>query len=96
MADILPLEKLEERVGSLYEAVAIIAKRARQINELQRRMIEKQNEGLAAEDDDFDETSFDRDIVDRQFIKLPKPTSIALKEMMDGELDFEYLGKDDE
>ena len=91
MIDILPLEELEQKVDSLYEAVAIVAKRARQINELQRRMIEKQNEGLVADDDDDDEIVYDRDIVDRQFIKLPKPTTIALQEMMDGELVFEYL-----
>ena len=94
MADILPLDKLEEKVGSLYEAVAIVAKRARQINELQRRMVEKQNEGLEDDLDEFDEAAFDRDIVDQQYIKLPKPTSIALQEMMDGKLDFEYLDSD--
>ena len=96
MAETLPLDKLEEKVDSLYEAVAIIAKRARQINELQRRMIERQNEGNV-DDDELEEDAFDKDVVDRQYLKLPKPTTIALQEMMDGKLDFEYIddAKDD-
>ncbi len=78
MAETLPLDKLEEKVDSLYEAVAVIAKRARQINELQRRMIERQNEG-AVEEDELEEDIFDKDIVERQYLKLPKPTTIALQ-----------------
>jgi len=79
----------------LYEAVAIIAKRARQINELQRRMIERHNEGMVVEDDDLEDAPIDRDVIDRQYIKLPKPTTIALKEMMNDELEFEYLEDND-
>jgi DNA-directed RNA polymerase omega subunit len=94
MKDIIPLDVLEAKVDSLYEAVNVIAKRARQINELQRRMIERQNEGVVDDDDDeFDESTYDRDIVDRQYLKLPKPTTIALQEMMDDKLEFEYLDK---
>lgn len=92
MSDILALEDLEAKVGSLYEAVEIVAKRARQINELQRRMIERQNEGVVDDDDDeLEDAPIDQDFVDRQYIKLPKPTTIALKEMMDGDLEYEYL-----
>ena len=93
MTDIIPLDVLEAKVDSLYEAVNVIAKRARQINELQRRMIERQNEGMVEDDDEFDESTYDRDIVDRQYLKLPKPTTIALQEMMDDKLEFEYLDK---
>ncbi len=95
MTDIIPLEELESKVDSLYEAVAIIAKRARQINELQRRMIERHNEGMVVEDDDLEDAPIDRDVIDRQYIKLPKPTTIALKEMMNDELEFEYLEDND-
>ena len=93
MTDIIPLDVLEAKVDSLYEAVNVIAKRARQINELQRRMIERQNEGMVEDDDEYDESTYDRDIVDRQYLKLPKPTTIALQEMMDDKLEFEYLDK---
>jgi len=91
MADIIALEELEKKVDSLYEAVEIVALRARQINELQRKMIERQNEGIVDDDDDLDDGPIDRDVVERQFIKLPKPTTIAMKEMMNDELKFEYL-----
>jgi len=92
MSGILALEELEQKVDSLYEAVEIVAIRARQINELQRRMIERQNEDVVDDDDDdFEDSPIDRDVVERQYIKLPKPTSIALQEMMDDKLEYEYL-----
>lgn len=93
MAETLPLEKLEDKVDSLYEAIVIIAQRARQINELQKRLIEKENEANAG-DDDLDDVVFDGDYLDRQFLKLPKPTTLALQEMLEGKLGHEYISKE--
>jgi len=93
MAETLPLEKLEANVDSLYEAIVIIARRARQINELQKQLIEKENESNVG-DDDLDEVVFDGDYLDRQFLKLPKPTTLALQEMLEGKLAHEYIKKE--
>ena len=93
MADTLLLENLEEKVENLYEAIAVIAQRARQINELQKQMIDRETEANATDDDELDEVALDGDYLDRQYLKLPKPTTLALEEMMDGKLDFEYLKK---
>ncbi|MBN1560967.1 DNA-directed RNA polymerase subunit omega [candidate division KSB1 bacterium] len=92
MADTLPLEKLEEKVDSLYEAIVIIAKRARQINELQKQLIDKETEANA-DDDDLDDIVLEGDYLDRHYLKLPKPTTLALQEMLDGKLNFEYIKK---
>ncbi|MBN1466774.1 DNA-directed RNA polymerase subunit omega [candidate division KSB1 bacterium] len=92
MTETLSLEKLEEKVDSLYEAIVIIAKRARQINELQKQLIDKNTEANS-DDDELDEIMPDVDYLDRQYLKLPKPTSIALQEMLDGKLNFEYISK---
>lgn len=91
MAETLPLEKLEEKVDSLYEAIVIIARRARQINEMQKQLIDK--ETAANEDEDLDEIIADEDYLDKQFLKLPKPSTLALEEMLEGKLSFEYIEK---
>ncbi|RPI00033.1 MAG: DNA-directed RNA polymerase subunit omega [Calditrichaeota bacterium] len=93
MNETLPIEKLLEHSGSIYEAVVIIARRARQINERQRQLIEKEvalnNAGSNNNDDEDD--FVERDYVDSQYLKLPKPTTIALQEMLEGKLSFEYI-----
>ncbi|MDZ7371384.1 MAG: DNA-directed RNA polymerase subunit omega [candidate division KSB1 bacterium] len=94
MTEAIPLEKLTEKCSSIYEAVVIIARRARQINEMQRRLIEQQVVPAQSETKDSDESDdmpLDRDYIDGQYLKLPKPTTIALKEMLEGKLSFEYI-----
>lgn len=86
MAETLPLDRLLERSDSLYEAIVVIAQRARQINEQQKRLLDKQ---VNDDEEDLDET-LNTDIIEGQYLKLPKPTSIAMQEMLDGKLDFEY------
>ncbi len=94
MAETLPIEELEKRADNIYEAIVMIARRARQINDMQKQMLEEQVEA-AADEDEFDE-EIDMDRVDRQYLKLPKPTTIALQEMMDGKLSKEYPEKKDD
>jgi DNA-directed RNA polymerase subunit K/omega len=89
MAETLSLEALEKYADNIYEAIVIISKRARQINEFQKKMLENQYETIA-NDDDFDDEGVSRDLVDHQYIKLPNPTSIALKEMLEGKLEKGY------
>lgn len=91
MAETLPLEQLEAKVDSLYEAIVVVARRARQINEMQKQLIDK--ETADNDDEDLDEIIGDEDYLDREFLKLPKPSTLALQEMMEGKLDFEYLQK---
>ena len=93
MAETLPLDKLEEKVDSLYEAIVVIARRARQINELQKQLIDKEA-ASNVEEDDLDEPTFDTDYLDSHYLKLPKPTTLALQEMLEGKLQFEYIKKD--
>ena len=98
MNETLALERLTERCGSIYEAVVIIARRARQINEQQLRLIEKEvalNAPANNDDTDDEEVSLDHDYVDSRYLKLPKPTSIALQEMLDGKLTVEYIKNDE-
>ncbi|MBN1352044.1 DNA-directed RNA polymerase subunit omega [candidate division KSB1 bacterium] len=89
MASTLALDQLEKHADNLYEAIVIIAKRARQINEEQRvaRMDENDTD-MDVEDYELDE--IEKDGILQKYTKLPKPTTIAINEMLDGKLKYEY------
>ncbi len=89
MAETLPLDVLETHAENLYEAIVMIARRARQINDQQKKILEEQVEQYAL-DDNLDEEGFTQDIVDHQYLKLPKPTTIAMQEMLEGKLTKQY------
>ena len=86
------LNELEKHVDSVYEAIIVVAKRAKQINDEQKRLIEMEY-GYDEDSDNYDEDELsDNDRgSDREYLKLPKPTTIALEEMLSGQLKFEYL-----
>lgn len=90
MTSTLSLNDLEKFSDSVYEAIIVISKRARQINEEQKRFIEKETgiDDMDQEYDDDDDFVNDRD--EMKIIKLPKPTQLALQEFLDGKLTFDY------
>lgn len=89
----LHLDKVDRYADNVYEAIVMIARRARQINELQKRILDAEAES-ANNSDNFDDEGVNRDFIDRQYLKLPKPTAIALQEMLDGKLEQEYPEKE--
>ena len=93
MAETLPLDVLETHAENLYEAIVMIARRARQINDQQKKILEEQVEQYAL-DDNLDEEGFTQDVVDHQYLKLPKPTTIAMQEMLEGKLQKQYPDQD--
>ncbi|HNR68463.1 MAG TPA: DNA-directed RNA polymerase subunit omega [bacterium] len=86
MISTIPLQELEKNAGSIYEAIVIIAKRANQINAAQKKMIEAETAAVETDNDDYDDEVVSADLIDRQYLKLPKPTAIALQEMLEGKL----------
>jgi len=93
MVETLPLEEFEKYADNVYEAVVIIAKRARQINELQKRLLNAEVEAQVSSED-FDDEGISKDYVEHKFLKLPKPTTLALQEMLEGKLQKEYPEKE--
>jgi len=93
MAVTLPLEKLEKDVENIYEAIIMIAKRARQINEMQKQVLQREIDAID-QNEDFDDEGISKDYIERQYFKLPNPTTIALQEMMEGQLKKEYPEKE--
>jgi DNA-directed RNA polymerase subunit K/omega len=100
MASTIPLEELKKHSSNIYEAIMIIAKRARQINDEQKRLIEQET-GYDSNIDDIDDDDADddnespeeRQMQPVKYIRLPKPTTVALEEMLLGKLNFQYVPK---
>ncbi|MCI0511815.1 DNA-directed RNA polymerase subunit omega [candidate division KSB1 bacterium] len=91
MLTTLPLEELERNTENVYEAIIVIAKRARQINEEQKKVMDLE---LGTEDfsENYDEET---EIVnqDKKTIRQPKPTTVALEEFLNGQLTYLYPKK---
>jgi len=91
----LDLEEIERRGSNIYEAVLIIAKRARAINS---DRIAKRKEKEILEESGYDQ---DLDVYDREFFegieheKEINPTVLAQGELMEGKLKFRYITEEE-
>ena len=86
----MPLDEDFSRLSdSIYEAVMVIAKRARKIGADQKFEVEKLLSTQEPEKEDEEEPV----VENRINIELEKPTIIALRELSNDELEFEYKEK---
>ena len=79
------LLELSSKTGNIYNSIAVIAKRSSQINrELKEELINKLEE-FATHNEQLEEVfeNSEQIAVSRYYEKLPKPWSIALKELME-------------
>lgn len=88
------LGMLTQDVSSLYEAVSIISRRARQVNdELKDDLRRRLETVITTNDDDAEITNYDQLEISREFDKIPKPSFLAIDEMLDQELIYTYKEK---
>lgn len=82
--------KIEEKVGSIYEAIVIMGKRAEQINAEIRTELHNKLDEFAIHNSTLEEVFENREQIEisRHYEKLPKPTSIALREWLDDGIYF--------
>jgi len=74
---------------NVYEAIMIVAKRARKIGTDQKVEIENALSEIQAENEEIEEEEEKRELE----IQLEKPTVIAFKELVQHDLEFEYKEK---
>lgn len=82
--------KIEEPTENIYKAIAIMARRASQINEdLKSELIDKLEE-FATFNDSLEEVFENKEQIEvsRFYERLPKPTSIAVQEWLNDEIYF--------
>jgi DNA-directed RNA polymerase subunit K/omega len=91
------LEKMTKQGETLYQAIAITAKRARQINdEIKTEYMARISTlvPMEEEDDEFETTNFDQMRISMEIEKRGKPTLEALKEFQAGKLEFRFRETD--
>jgi DNA-directed RNA polymerase subunit K/omega len=104
MVSTIPQDELQKHAANVYEAIVLIAKRARQINDEQKRLIDLEtgydeaNEQVAGDelDEEMDEIVEERAPENTKFLRLPKPTTIALEELLSDKLEYRYSQAEEE
>ena len=94
----IDLRKIEEVAANVYEAITVIGKKARQINDDNRleynTLLNTLSIGM---EDDFEEKENpDQLKAALEFEKRPKPHLRALVKLLDGDVDFRYKEVEEE
>ena len=86
---------IEEKVGSIYEAIVLMGRRAEQINSEIRTELHNKLDEFAVHNATLEEVFENREQIEisKHYEKLPKPTSIAIKEWLDDEIYFRKTDK---
>lgn len=96
----LDIEHLSAKAENIYEAIVVLLKRARQINEelkiefnqriemLQSRVFEPE------EETDQPQTNPDQILIAQEFEIRPKPTETAINEFLEGKISHRYKEED--
>jgi DNA-directed RNA polymerase subunit K/omega len=90
-------EKIQGNTENIYEAIAVIARRADQINaEIKQELIEKLDE-FATHNDSLEEVFENKEQIEvsRFYERLPKSSSIAIKEWLDGDIYYRNPNKEE-
>lgn len=81
-------DELQKPTGNIYEAIAIIGKRAEQLNsEIKTELIEKLDE-FASNNESLEEVFENREQIEvsKFYERLPKPTAIAIQQWKEGKI----------
>ena len=88
--------EIEDPTNNIYEAISIIAKRSSQINsEIKKELHDKLDE-FATHNDNLDEVFENKEQIEvsKFYEKLPKPTLIAIRELLNDELFIKSSNED--
>ncbi len=82
------LNEIDNETGNIYEAVAIVSKRANQIGSELKEELNRKLEEFASYTDNLEEVFENREQIEisRFYERLPKPTLIAVQEFMDDQV----------
>ena len=86
---------ISNRTGNLYEALAIITKRANQVNVDLKLELHKKLEDFAVTSETIEEVHENKEQIEisKFYERLPNPAIIAYTEFMDNTIEHEYIDK---
>lgn len=82
------VNKMDEEVGNIYETVAIIAKRANQIDQELKQELDRKLQDFATYADSIEEVFENREQIEisRYYEKMPKASLFATQEFIEGKI----------
>ncbi len=82
------MNEMSQRVGNVYETVAIIAKRANEVSAELKHELDDKLRDFTSPSDSMEEVFENREQIEisRVYERLPKPTLIATQEFIDDQL----------
>ncbi|MBE6320088.1 MAG: DNA-directed RNA polymerase subunit omega [Bacteroidales bacterium] len=91
------INELTEKVGNIYETVAIIGKRSNQISSALKKELDAKLQDFSIPQDSIEETFENKEQIEisRSYEQLPKPTLMATQEFIDDELIYRSGNRDD-
>ncbi len=85
-------DKIAAQTGNLYESVSIISKRARQIAAKNKEELSNKLSEFVSAVDNLEEVFENREQIEisKFYERMPKPTSVATDEFLEGKIYFRY------
>ena len=90
------MNQMTEKVGNVYETVAIIAKRANQISNVLKKELDAKLQDFSQPQDALDDSIENREQIEisRSYERMPKPSLIATQEFLDDDLVYRVGSRD--
>ena len=91
------MNELTEKVGNVYETIAIIGKRSNQISTAMKKELDAKLQDFSVPQDSADETFENQEQIEisKNYEQLPKATLIATQELIDDQLIYRGSNRDD-
>lgn len=90
-------DKLAEPTGNIYESVAIVSKRARQISAKMKEELSSKLADFASTVDNLEEIFENREQIEisKFYERMPKPTNVAVDEFLEDKVMFRRAEEED-
>ncbi len=84
------VEKIAQPTGNIYQSVAIVSKRARQLSTKVREELSSKLAEFASTVDNLEEVFENREQIEisKFYERMPKPTAVATEEFLNGEIRY--------
>jgi len=92
------MNQMTQKVGNVYETVAIISKRSNQISQAVKRELDSKLQDFSMPQEALDESFENKEQIEisRSYERMAKPTLIATQEFLDNELVYKVGSRDDQ
>jgi len=90
------VSKLDAEIGNVYETVSLLGKRANQISVAIKEELSAKLEEFAVSGENLEEVYENREQIEvsKHYERMPKPSAIAIQEMLEGGIVIRRPGED--